>query len=43
VTPPERVVQTFEWDGMPGLLQPGLEGGLNQSSEALDTLLATRR
>lgn len=73
VTPPERVVQTFEWDGMPGhvaletmtledlgdgrtrlittslfmtaedrdgMLQSGMEGGLNQSYEALDRLLA---
>jgi uncharacterized protein YndB with AHSA1/START domain len=74
VTPPERVVQTFEWDGMPGhvaletatledlgdgrtrlvnislfhttadrdgMLQSGMEGGLNQSYAALDRLLAT--
>jgi uncharacterized protein YndB with AHSA1/START domain len=74
VTPPERVVQTFEWDGMPGhvaletatledlgdgrtrlvttslfhtaedrdgMLQSGMEGGLNQSYAALDKLLAT--
>ena len=74
VTPPERVVQTFEWDGMPGhvaldtltledlgdgrtrvvttslfhttedrdgMLQSGMEGGLNQSYEALDRLLAS--
>ena len=73
VTPPERVVQTFEWDGMPayviietavledlgdgrtrlvntslfhtteerdGMLQSGMEGGLNASYEALDKLLA---
>jgi uncharacterized protein YndB with AHSA1/START domain len=73
VTPPERVVQTFEWDGMPGhvaletmtledlgdgrtrlvttslfmtaqdrdgMLQSGMEGGLNQSYEVLDRLLA---
>ena len=73
VTPPERVVQTFEWDGMPayviietavledlgdgrtrlvntslfhtteerdGMLQSGMEGGLNESYEALDRLLA---
>jgi uncharacterized protein YndB with AHSA1/START domain len=72
VTPPERVVQTFEWDGMPGyviintmtledigddrtrmvttslfhsteerdgMLQSGMEGGMNQSYEALDRLL----
>ena len=74
VTPPERVVQTFEWDGMPGhtaletmtledlgdgrtrlvttslflttedrdgMLQSGMEGGLNQSYAALDRVLAT--
>jgi len=73
VTPPERVVQTFEWDGMPGhvaletltlqdlgdgrtrlvttslfhtgqdrdgMVQSGMEGGVNQSYEALDRLLA---
>jgi len=73
VTPPERVVQTFEWDGMPGhvlintttledlgdgrtklvttslfhtgmerdgFLQSGMEGGMNQSYEALDRVLA---
>ncbi|MFT3923342.1 MAG: SRPBCC family protein [Myxococcales bacterium] len=73
VTPPERVVQTFSWDGMPGhvlvetitledlgdgrtkivtvslfhtteerdgMLQAGMEGGLTQSYEALDRLLA---
>jgi uncharacterized protein YndB with AHSA1/START domain len=73
VNPPERVVQTFEWDGMPGhvaletmtledlgdgrtrlvttslfmtaedrdgMLQSGMEGGLNQSYEALDRVLA---
>lgn len=72
VTPPERVVQTFEWDGMPGyviintmtledigddrtrmvttslfhsteerdgMLESGMEGGMNQSYEALDRLL----
>ena len=72
VTPPERIVQTFEWDGMPGhvivetmilqdlgdgrtkivntslfhtteerdgMLQSGMEGGLNQSYEALDRVL----
>jgi uncharacterized protein YndB with AHSA1/START domain len=75
VTPPERVVQTFEWDGMPGyvivntmtledlgddrtrmvttslfhtteerdgFLQSGMEGGMNQSYEALDRVLASR-
>jgi len=74
VTPPERIVQTFEWDGMPGhvavntavfvdlgdgrtevvttalfhtteerdgMLSSGMEGGLGQSYEALDRLLAT--
>ena len=74
ITPPSRVVQTFEWDGMPGyviietmeledlgdgrtrivnvslfhtteerdgMLQSGMEEGLNQSYEALDRLLAT--
>ena len=74
VTPEERVVQTFEWDGMPGhtiletatledlgdgrtrivnislfftteerdgMLQSGMEGGLNESYAALDRLLAT--
>ena len=76
VTPPERIVQTFEWDGMPGhpsvetaeftdlgdgrtrvvttslfftqeerdgMIGSGMEGGLNQSYEALDRLLATLR
>ncbi len=74
VTPPKRIVQTFEWDGMPGhvavetatledlgdgrtrlvntslfhtteerdgMLQSGMEGGLNQSYAALDRLLTT--
>jgi uncharacterized protein YndB with AHSA1/START domain len=74
VTPKDRVVQTFEWDGMPGyviietmeltdlgdgrtkiltvslfhtteerdgMLQSGMEEGLNQSYEALDRLLAS--
>jgi uncharacterized protein YndB with AHSA1/START domain len=73
VTPPERCVQTFEWDGMPGyviintmtledlgdgrtkmvtvsrfysneerdgFLQSGMEGGMNQSYDALDRVLA---
>ena len=73
VTPQERIVQTFEWDGMPGhvavdtatfedlgdgrtkvvttsvfhtaeerdgVLQAGMEEGLNQSYLALDKLLA---
>jgi uncharacterized protein YndB with AHSA1/START domain len=72
VTPPERIVQTFEWDGMPGhvavehltledlgngrtklttvslfhttadrdgMLQSGMEGGVNQSYAALDNVL----
>jgi len=76
VTPPERIVQTFEWDGMPGhvivetgtledlgdgrtrfvnislfhtteerdgMLESGMEGGLNESYDALDRLLATLR
>ena len=74
VTPTERIVQTFEWDGMPGyvvietlelsdlpdgrtkvvnisqfysteerdgMLQSGMETGLNQSYAALDRLLAS--
>jgi uncharacterized protein YndB with AHSA1/START domain len=74
VTPPERIVQTFEWDGMPGhviletmnledlgdgrtklsvvslfftneerdgMLNSGMEGGMNESYDALDRLLAT--
>jgi uncharacterized protein YndB with AHSA1/START domain len=73
VTPPERIVQTFEWDGMPGhvtietlmledlgdgrtrivnvslfyttaerdgMLQSGMERGLNESYAALDKVLA---
>ena len=73
VTPPERIVQTFEWDGMPGhvivetmtledmgdgrtklvntslfhtswerdgMLNSGMEGGLNESYAALDKVLA---
>lgn len=73
VTPPERIVQTFEWDGMPGyvsvetatfedlgdgrtrivstsvfhtteerdgMLDSGMEGGLNESYQRLDELLA---
>src|SRR5688572_19232964 len=73
VTPQERLVQTFEWDGMPGhvvvetavfedlgdgrtkvintslfhttderdgMLQSGMEQGLNESYAALDRLLA---
>ncbi len=74
VTPPQRLVQTFEWDGMPGyvmietvnfedlgdgrtrvvttllahtteerdgMLNSGMEQGMNQSYAALDRLLAT--
>ena len=74
VTPPQRIVRSFEWDGMPahvaietltledlgdgrtrlvivmqmhtpeerdGMLQSGMEQGLNQSYAALDRLLAT--
>jgi uncharacterized protein YndB with AHSA1/START domain len=73
VTPEERMVRTFEWDGMPahviietmtledlgdgrtkvvidslfhtreerdGMLQSGMEGGMNESFDALDRLLA---
>jgi Activator of Hsp90 ATPase homolog 1-like protein len=72
VTPPERIVQTFEWEGMPGhvsvetavfedlgdrtrvtttslfhtaeerdgMLASGMEGGLNETSERLDEVLA---
>ncbi len=73
VTPPERLVMTFEWDGQPGypviethqfedlddghtrlvltslfsfreerdaMLDSGMEGGMNQSFDALDRLLA---
>jgi uncharacterized protein YndB with AHSA1/START domain/predicted enzyme related to lactoylglutathione lyase len=72
VTPPRRIAQTFEWDGMPGhvaineteledlgdgrtrlivvslfssreerdgMMQSGMEGGMNQSYRALDQLL----
>lgn len=72
VTPPERVVQTFSWDGMPGhvvietmtledlgdgrtklvttslfhtteerdgMMQAGMEQGLNQSYQTLDKVL----
>jgi uncharacterized protein YndB with AHSA1/START domain len=74
VTPPERIVQTFEWDGMPGhasfetmtltdlgdgrtrlnvvsvfmfaqdrdgMLKSGMEGGMNESYQALDRVLAS--
>jgi uncharacterized protein YndB with AHSA1/START domain len=72
ITPPERVVQTFEWEGMPGyvsidtatfedlgdrtkvtttslfhtteerdgMLESGMERGLNESYARLDELLA---
>ena len=73
VTPEERIVRTFEWDGMPahviiesvsfidlgdgrtklvidslfhtsdernGMLESGMEGGMNESFDALDRLLA---
>jgi uncharacterized protein YndB with AHSA1/START domain len=73
ITPKERIVQTFEWDGMPayviietmnltdlgdgrtklvtvslfhttderdGMLQSGMEGGMNESFAALDKVLA---
>jgi uncharacterized protein YndB with AHSA1/START domain len=72
VTPPERIVQTFEWEGMPGhvsietaefvdlgdrtkviatslfhtteerdgMLQSGMEKGMNESYQRLDELLA---
>ena len=76
VTPPERLVQTFEWDGMPGhviindttledlgddrtkmvtvssfhtpeerdgMLNSGMEQGMNESYAALDRLLARLR
>ncbi|MGE5595777.1 MAG: SRPBCC family protein [Hyphomicrobiales bacterium] len=76
VTKPERIVMTFEWDGMPGhpsidtavfedlgdgrtrlrvhslfstseerdgMLASGMEGGMNESYQALDRLLATLR
>jgi uncharacterized protein YndB with AHSA1/START domain len=72
ITPPARIVQTFEWEGMPGhvvvetaeledlgertrvttsslfhtteerdgMLASGMEGGLNESHQRLDELLA---
>jgi uncharacterized protein YndB with AHSA1/START domain len=73
VTPPERLVYTFEWDGMPGhvaietitlevlgeertrlvtvllwhttderdgMLNSGMEGGINRQYEAMDQVLA---
>jgi len=74
VSPPERVVQTFEWEGMPGhvivetavfedlgertrvrtvslfhtteerdgMLASGMEGGMSESHEKLDELLASQ-
>jgi uncharacterized protein YndB with AHSA1/START domain len=71
VTPPERIVQTFEWEGMPGhvsvetaefedlgdrtrvvttsifhtteerdgMLNSGMEGGLNETYQRMDELL----
>jgi uncharacterized protein YndB with AHSA1/START domain len=73
ITPPERIEQTFEWEGMPGhivvetatfedlggrtklstrslfhtteerdgMLASGMEGGLSESYEQLDELLAS--
>jgi uncharacterized protein YndB with AHSA1/START domain len=74
VTPPSRIVSTFEWDGMPGhvvvnsmtleelpggktrlvatsmfhttedrdgMMQSGMEGGMNESYAALDRVLAS--
>jgi uncharacterized protein YndB with AHSA1/START domain len=73
VSPPERIVQTFEWDGMPGhisletmeledlgertravnvsvfhhaserdgMLESGMEKGLNETYERLDEVLAS--
>jgi uncharacterized protein YndB with AHSA1/START domain len=72
VTPPERIVQTFEWEGLPGhvsvetavfedlgdrtrvttvslfhtpeerdgMLESGMEGGMNETYARLDELLA---
>jgi uncharacterized protein YndB with AHSA1/START domain len=74
VTPPERIVQTFEWDGMPGhvsvetaefedlgdrtrmvitsvfhtteerdgMLGSGMEGGMNDTYDRFDEVLARR-
>jgi uncharacterized protein YndB with AHSA1/START domain len=74
VSPPERIVQTFEWEGMPGhvsvetatfedlgdrtkvvttslfhtpqerdgMLQSGMEKGMNETYDRLDALLARR-
>jgi uncharacterized protein YndB with AHSA1/START domain len=73
ITPPERIVQTFEWEGMPGhvsvetatledlgdrtklttvsifhtteerdgMLQSGMERGMNETYQRLDELLAS--
>ena len=76
VTAPERIVQSFEWDGMPahviietmtltdlgdgrtrlnvvsqfmtnderdGFLQSGMEGGMNESYQALDRVLESMK
>lgn len=76
VTPPEKTVSTFEWDGMPGhvllttttleelgdgrtklvatslymtaadrdgMMQTGMEGGMNESYAALDRVLAAMK
>ena len=76
VTPPERIVQSFEWDGMPahviietmtledmgdgrtrlrvvsqfhtpeerdGFLNSGMEGGMNESYQALDRVLSAMK
>jgi len=75
VTPPERIVQTFEWEGMPGhvlvetvtfedlgertkmvntslfhtteerdgMLEAGMESGMNESLQLLDELLERLR
>jgi len=59
VTAPERIVQTFEWEGMPGhvsvdtatsvfhtaeerdgMLGSGMEGGMNETYERFDAVLA---
>jgi uncharacterized protein YndB with AHSA1/START domain len=74
ITPPERIVQTFEWEGMPGhisvetavfedlgertrlvatsvfetqedrdgMLASGMEGGMNETYDRLDEVLARR-
>jgi uncharacterized protein YndB with AHSA1/START domain len=75
VSPPDRLVQTFEWEGLPGhvavetstfedlggqtrlvnvtifhtaeerdgMLQSGMERGMNETFERFDALLASRR